>query len=109
MRNTSKIQTGVETPDRVDITLTSISPTVWSYADDGELATWWAVERLDETTVHVEIYRHDGDRTERDGVEQRAIDADETTAHWALACASTDPPTAIKAVIEFFGSASDDS
>lgn len=102
MRHTSKIQTGVETPKRADTTAVSIDPDVWSYADDGEVATTWAVERLDETTVHVEIHRHEADLNEVDVIEQRTIDAGETTEHWALERANTDPTMAIEATVEFF-------
>lgn len=100
--NTTGIQTGVETPERAEAAAVSIDPDVWSYAIDGEFATRWAVKRLDETTVQVEIHRHKASLNEVDIIEQRAIDTDEATAQWALACATLDPSMAIEAAIEFF-------
>lgn len=102
MRNTTRIQTGVETPERSDTTADSIDPDVCAYARNGEFATTWAVERLNETTVQVEIHRHQGDVDEIGVFEQRPISADMATADWALARATADPPTAVKAAMAFF-------
>ena len=101
----TEIETGIEPDERAHGTAEGVRPDVWAVADDGEYATSWAIERLDDTTVQIEIHRHEADLDEVDGMEQRAIGADEPLHAFARSLADEDPQTAVAAAREFFASA----
>jgi hypothetical protein len=103
MTDKYQIKTGTESPERADATAQEVAPDVWGYADDGEFATRWAVERIDDTTVRVEIHRQQAGLDEVDVVEEQRIGADVATADWALARANDAPTAAIQTAIEYFG------
>lgn len=86
------IRTGIESDDRADATAQSVDPDVWAFADDGEHATTWAIERVDDTTVRVEIHRHEAGLDDVDGPPLTFnVDADTSTETFARELAESDP------------------
>ena len=75
---------------------------MWAFADDGKFATTWAVERLDDTTVAVEVHRHEAGLDDADGVEEFDVDADKTTERFAQELADADPEEAINITRDYW-------
>ena len=98
-----EIETGIEPDEHAHGMADGVQPDDWAFADDGEYATSWAIERLDDTTVQIEIHRREADLDEIDGMEQRAVGADETLHAFARSLADEDPQAAVEAAREFFG------
>ena len=103
MARTTDIETGTESDERADATAVDVSPDVWAYADDGEHATTWAVERVRDTSVSFEVHRHEAGTDEVDGpVVSVAVPQEETTEHFAQALADADPELAIELAREYW-------
>lgn len=78
------IETGTEAPEASDTEPEEVDADVVAFADDGEHATTWAVERVDDENVVIETHRFEGGLGEVDGeVERRSINADRTTRAFA--------------------------
>ena len=110
MAQNNAIETGTESDDRADANAVEVSPDVWAFADDGEHATSWAVERVDDTTIRVEYHRHEAglDDVETAGivaepvVEEFDVHADKTTEEFAQEVADANPEEAVKLAREHF-------
>ena len=95
--NSTDIDTGTLLPTHADPEAIDVTPDVWAYADDGNHATTWAVERVDDTTVRVEYHRHEAGLDDAHGpVETFDVDADTPTEDFALGLAEADPEEAVK-------------
>lgn len=93
----TEIETGTESPDIADPQAVEVNPDVWSYADNGEYAMTWGVERVDETTVRVESHRHEAGLDEMHGpVATFDVDPDTPTGDFALELAEADPEEAVR-------------
>lgn len=81
---TDAIKTGIESDHRADATAVDVNPDVWAFADDGEYATTWAVERVNDTAVRVETHRHEAGLDDVDGgLKTFEVGAEQTTEQWA--------------------------
>ncbi|MCW8172578.1 hypothetical protein [Natrialba swarupiae] len=87
-----EIETGTKTDSDVPTTAD-----VYAYADDGQHATVWAINRIDDQTVDVLTYRCGDGLIEQDGqVEEHHVEPDTTTQQFALEVAETDPEKALR-------------
>lgn len=100
--DTTQIETGTESDDRADADAANVSPDVWGYADDGEHATTWAVERVDETTIRVETHRHEAGLDDVDAIEEFRADAGVSTEEHARRIADADPEQAVRLARKHF-------
>jgi hypothetical protein len=101
-----EIETGTEFPtDPAAPRAVDVDPDFFGYADDREHATTWAVERVDDTTVHVEVHRHEAGLDEVDGpVEEFDVDPEKPTRQIAREIAEADPEEAVQLAREFWSS-----
>jgi len=86
------IQTGIE----ADSDVTPASADVFAYADDGEHATVWEVDRLSDSIIRVNYYRCEAGISDHDGEETFSVDSDKTTEEFARELANADPELAIE-------------
>jgi hypothetical protein len=95
--------TGTESDERADAEAQDVDPDVWSFADGGEYATTWAVERVDKWTVRAEYHRHEVRLDEVDGpVETFGVERGKTTEQIARELAEADPEEAVQAARDYW-------
>ncbi len=75
---------------------------IYAYADDGEHATVWAIERQSDTTVRVNYYRCEAGLNELDTTATFDVDEDKTTKEWARECAEADPEEAVNIARDYW-------
>jgi hypothetical protein len=97
----TEIQTGVETDNE---RIRTMEHDVEAYVLDGEYATIWYVERLNETTVETTVFRSEAGRKERaDRVRSlHDVEPDETTREFAQELADADPELKLELTREHF-------
>ena len=98
MEQNNAIQTGTE----YETDVRTPECDIYAYADDGEHATVFAIDRVDDTTVHVGYYRCEAGLSEFDCEERFDIDADKTTEQWAEECANADPEMSVKVARDYW-------
>lgn len=99
----NSIKTGTEAPDNSDTIAEDVDADVVAFADDGEFATTWAVERVDDETVAVETHRWEAGLGEVDGeVEYRSINDARTTRSFARQIADHRYEDAVEAARTFW-------
>lgn len=98
MSEANEIQTGIE----YDSDVTPADADVFAFADDGEHATVWEIDRLSDTRVRVNIYRCDSGLAEHVGEECFDIDADKHVDEWATEFAKGDPEEAVNLARQHF-------
>ena len=98
MTDATQIKTGTE--QNSDVTTSDAD--IFAYADDGEYATVFEIDRLSDTLVRVNYYRCEAGLSEHDGEETFSIDSDKTTKEWAIECAEANPEESIKVTREYF-------
>lgn len=103
-----EIETGIETEARIDAEAVDVEPDVWAYADDGEYATTWAIERAVEDAARVEYHRQQDGVDGVDGpVETLPVHPDQHTDDFAREVAEADPEVAIEAARDYFDAEGD--
>lgn len=98
MGEADEIQTGVEQ----DSDVTNADADIFAYADDGEHATVWEIDRLSSTIVRVNVYRCEAGLSERESEETFEINPDKTTKEWARECANADPEEAVNLARDYW-------
>ena len=98
MEHNNAIQTGIEYESDV----TTEDADVFAYADDGEHATVFEIDRLSDSLVRVVYHRCEAGLSEIDAEETFSVDADKTTEQWAEECANADPEMAVKVARDYW-------
>lgn len=98
MTEANEIRTGIEyesdVPTKAD---------VYSFADDGEHATVWAVNRVSDDEVDVLYFRCEAGLIDSDGpIESFEIDPDVSTEEFARELANADPEEAINLARDYW-------
>jgi len=96
---TEAIETGIEQDNDVS----STNADWYAYADDGEHATVWEIDRLSDTLVRVQYYRCEAGLSEHVTEETFTVDPETETQQWAVECAEADPQTAVQAARDYWG------
>jgi len=98
MGDAPQIQTGTEYESDV----APATADIFAFADDGEYATVFEIDRLSDTLIRVNYYRCEAGISDHVGEETFSVDADKPTKAWAKECANADPEAAIEAAREHF-------
>jgi len=98
MGEITNIKTGIEQESDV----TTADADVFAYADNGEYATVFEIDRLSDTIVRVVYHRCEAGLSEIDAEETFTVDSDKTTEQWARECAEADPQMAIEAAKDYW-------
>ena len=98
MQDATDIQTGIEQESDV----IDADADVFAFADDGEHATVFEIDRLSTTLVRVNYYRCEAGLSEHDCEETFTVDPNKSTEDWALECANANPEATVNAAREFW-------
>lgn len=98
MAENNAIETGTEYDNDADA-----DADVFAFADDGEYATVWAVDRYADGEAHVKVFRCEAGLIGYDDGEAWTIrDSDKSTEEFARELAEEDPEGAVEAAREYW-------